>query len=110
MGLDMYLSKRNKEVGYWRKANHIHNWFVKNIQDGIDDCAPHNVTYEKLLELKEICEKVLKTKDHTLLPRGHGFFFGSVEIDEYYFEDIDQTIKIINALEPNTNYIYESSW
>lgn len=25
------------EVAYWRKANHIHNWFVQNIQDGIDD-------------------------------------------------------------------------
>jgi len=23
-----------EEVGYWRKANAIHSWFVKNIQNG----------------------------------------------------------------------------
>ena len=25
-------------VGYWRKANAIHNWFVQNVQDGRDEC------------------------------------------------------------------------
>jgi len=27
-----------EEVGYWRKANQIHNWFVENVQNGIDEC------------------------------------------------------------------------
>ena len=27
------------DVGYWRKANAIHDWFVKNIQDGKDNCG-----------------------------------------------------------------------
>lgn len=27
-----------KEIGYWRKANHIHKWFVDCVQDGEDDC------------------------------------------------------------------------
>ena len=34
-----YGHKRIMEmVGYWRKQNAIHNWFVENVQDGIDDC------------------------------------------------------------------------
>lgn len=49
-----------EEVGYWRKANQIHNWFVENVQDGVDDCSYHNeVTEEDLLDLLNICNRVL---------------------------------------------------
>lgn len=48
------------QVGYWRKANQIHNWFVEHVQDGEDDCCYHNeVTKEVLEELLDTCEKVL---------------------------------------------------
>ena len=49
-----------EQVGYWRKANEIHNWFVENVQDGEDDCDYHReVTKEDLEELLDICNKVL---------------------------------------------------
>ena len=49
-----------EQVGYWRKANHIHQWFVDNIQNGIDDCSYHDeVTKEKLEKLLDVCQKVL---------------------------------------------------
>jgi len=55
------------EVGYWRKANQIHNWFVENIQDGIDDCDYHReVTREDLEELLDICERVYNSS-HMIL-------------------------------------------
>lgn len=48
------------EVGYWRKANQIHNWFVENIQDGEDDCCYHReITKEDLEELMDICHEVI---------------------------------------------------
>lgn len=34
------------EVMYWRKSNQIHNWFVKNVQNGVDDV--YIFTKEKL--------------------------------------------------------------
>lgn len=43
----------------WRKANHIHNWFVENVQDGVDDCGRYEVTKEQLEELLYICHKVI---------------------------------------------------
>ena len=47
-------------VGYWRKANQIHNWFVENIQDGYDDCNYHREVRENdLRELLDICKRVL---------------------------------------------------
>ena len=49
MGLDMALTatckgKLASEASiYWRKANAIHGWFVKNAQQGIDDCRTYSV-------------------------------------------------------------------
>lgn len=69
MGLDMYLIKRKKydknddsfnEVAYWRKANQIHNWFVENIQDCIDDCGYYEVSRQELQALLTDCRDVLK--------------------------------------------------
>jgi hypothetical protein len=76
MGLDMYLLRCEKhdngrkkswnwddfeEVAYWRKANHIHNWFVNNVQAGQDDCGTYEVTKDKLEELVAVCNEVLES-------------------------------------------------
>lgn len=138
-----------KDVGYWRKANQIHNWFVEHVQDGEDDCCYHNeVTKETLEELLDTCEKVIAScelvdgkiqngqilengrwtpvmedgkyiKDPSvameLLPASSGFFFGSTEYDEYYVNDIKDTIDIITQVLETTDFekemiYYVSSW
>ena len=98
--------KTNYEVGYWRKANHIHNWFIQNCAykdecgNPIDDCRPIEITVDKLEKLLDACKKVLE--DHSLaeslLPTQSGFFFGSTAYDEYYFGDIEKTIEIIEPV------------
>ena len=133
-----------KEVYYWRKANFIHQWFVDNIQDGIDDCGDYRVTQKDLQilidTLKEVynslCNKEMitkKVKDGTieyeikvfkeedlekakeLLPTQEGFFFGGTEYDEYYFEQIKDTLNDLQILDRSFDYennylIYGSSW
>lgn len=44
---------------YWRKANAVHDWFVRECQDGVDDCVEHDVPREKLIELRDICEEII---------------------------------------------------
>lgn len=90
MGLDMYLYKKScaikrsdgtivvsdertsedettvyveEEVCYWRKANHIHQWFVNNVQDENDDCKEYYVSKEQLEDLIRTCKEVLKIFD-----------------------------------------------
>lgn len=46
-------------VGYWRKANAIHAWFVKNVQDGRDLCQESYVSRDHLEQLRADCRKVL---------------------------------------------------
>lgn len=59
MGLDMYLYKETYEIGYWRKANAIHNWFVKNLADDVDNCQKVYVSSDNLQELLDTVNKVL---------------------------------------------------
>jgi hypothetical protein len=44
-----------EEVAYWRKANQVHQWFVDNVQDGVDDCQESPVSHEQLKKLYDIC-------------------------------------------------------
>lgn len=102
-------------VGYWRKVNAIHKWFVDTLAEGVDRCQSIDVTSNDLQTLLDLCKLV--KNDHSLaeelLPTGEGFFFGSCDYDEWYFEGIDQTITILeNALKGDDYryFLYQASW
>lgn len=96
MGLDMYLYKKMyvgndykdpkdqvkievegvkqervseivEKIGYWRKSNQIHNWFISNCADGEDNC---NDVYVEREQLEELLETVNKVLDSTKLVKG----------------------------------------
>lgn len=46
-------------VGYWRKANAVHAWFVRHVQDGIDECQRVSVDRKQLEQLRAACQEVL---------------------------------------------------
>jgi len=109
MGLDMdlYQSKKTDEmVGYWRKANAIHGWFVRNVQNNVDNCGTYVVTKEKLMVLLDLCKSILGDFGSALnielakekLPPVSGFFFGSNEIDDKYVLELKNTISILEPL------------
>lgn len=111
------VSEITENVAYWRKANHIHAWFVSNVQDGIDECQRSYVSYEQLVELRDTCKEVLadRKKADALLPTQAGFFFGGTEYDEYYFQDLEYTVEILDKILGEENaesvsYYYQSSW
>ena len=140
MGLDMYLRAKkyfcrdnpvatqiaeavgvNREVSevsyramYWRKANCIHQWFVDEVQEGEDNCRPYELDREKLVALVDLCKRALTTKNATLLPTISGCFFGSTDVDEWYWEMLEDTIdKLTKVLEdfPEDFYFeYQASW
>ena len=105
---------------YWRKANAIHDWFVQNCQDGVDECQYSNeISAEQLAELVSLCETELAS-DHKgdLLTPASGFFFGGTEVDEWYIQDLKQTAErlelvikaIITSDLDDVRFYYRSSW
>jgi hypothetical protein len=114
-GDDSPVKEVTIEAGYWRKANAIHQWFVKNVQEGKDDCRTYEVYREQLEELRELCKRVLAFRHLAveLLPAQAGFFFGSTDYDDYYFDDLEQTVAIIDdvlTLPTSWDFEYRASW
>lgn len=100
---------------YWRKANAIHKWFVDNVQNGVDDCGEYYVERGKLVELRDACLNAMYDPDQAdkHLPTQAGFFFGSTDIDEWYFHGLDDTVKGINScldMDEEWSFYYCSSW
>lgn len=125
MGLDQYLYQHPIEnidtaepLCYWRKSNQIHAFFDGQAPgiEGLDNCERLTVTKPMLEELVDRCKKVLENHDLApeLLPVSYGFFFGSDKYDEYYFEDLEETIKmlepVIESWDETKTYVYHGWW
>ena len=118
MGLDMYLYKKEtSEVAYWRKANAIHGWIIDNA-GVVDDCTPIHISKNTLIQLRDDCKKVVEEGDEDtameLLPPSSGFFFGSSELDEWYWENVKETVTKLTEIIDNTvddqEFEYHASW
>lgn len=92
----------SEELMYWRKSNWIHAWFVKNVQKGQDNCSEHEVSVEQLEELVKACKAEIDAEDTllagTFLPPQEGFFFGGTELNEWYYDDLKETVEKLTSL------------
>ena len=121
MGLDMYLQRKPRkdeevdavDLGYWRKANSIHAYFTRDLEDGEDNMRNVHVNKKDLMDLKERCIKVLAGGPEVakeLLPTAAGFFWGDTDYGEWYLRDIQDTLEIVSEVlddwKPNDRVVY----
>lgn len=104
-------------VKQWRKANAIHGWFVRNVQNDEDDCGIYAVSMEDIKKLWGTCVAILQDTSlaQELLPTQAGFFFGSDEYDQWYWADVEETKVVLerilnNAAWGNWDFTYQASW
>jgi hypothetical protein len=97
---DFQVKEIKIEAAYWRKANQIHQWFVKTVQEGKDDCGYYDVGKQDLIDLRDLCAKVLADRSlaATELPTASGFFFGNTEYDDWYYQDLEQTVERLDKV------------
>jgi hypothetical protein len=91
---------------YWKKSNHIYKWFVDNVQGGNDDCGDYQVNVDDLRKLLGVVKAQLKNKKKIILEPQSSFFFGSTEVDEFYWGDLERTK---TELEREIKF-YEDEW
>ena len=114
-GADYTWQSYSGRVGYWRKANHIHKWFVDNVQNYMDDCEEYFVSKEELKKLRETCIKAIVLYNngewgelHKLMP------LSPIKHDEWYSKALGETIveleKELNIENNTADYYYSSSW
>jgi len=133
-----------EELMYWRKANQIHGWFCNNTEEIVADVKYYVTktdlevlleTCKTVLNILENAPKVTKQvvggwKDgaeymvdvdaydsdvlQDILPPTQGFFFGSDTIDDYYKQDITDTINFLQEelsnCEEDAEFEYYASW
>jgi len=106
-------------AGYWRKANAIHNFFVREVGEGVDECQEMLVERFVLAELRYRCARVLEADNmeekaqEIGLETVSGFFFGDNEYTDWYKEDLKLTIEIIDhvlTLPEEYSLHYQASW
>ena len=115
VAVDIYGVHVEVTCAYWRKANQIHAWFVKNVQGGNDNCGEYYVSHEKLKDLLDLVNRALVERNPNLLPPQEGFFFGGTDIDEWYWQDLKNTkakLDRVFALPEMSklSFYYTSSW
>lgn len=95
-------------VGYWRKFDPLHQWFVNKVQEGHDDCRPAYIAPDALAELEEQLDQVDDD------PESASEYFVS-EGDEPMTEgDVDYTLRIVvlakKLQERGWDIYYRASW
>jgi len=104
-------------VAYWRKANAVHKWFC-DLDGGRDECQSIYVSHDKLMELRDLCNQIIAqpAMAASALPTQSGFFFGSYDYDDWYMDDLKNTVnqldKVLASVGPDTwvDFIYRASW
>lgn len=96
-----------EDDAYFRKVNFFYRYFQNKLVD--EQCF---IEKEDLLDIISRCEQVLidHTKADELLPTQSGFFFGSTDYDDYYFENVANCKKqmehLLEDFDDNTDIIY----
>lgn len=105
MGLDQwikYTDENGKEEEiYFRKVNFLRKFFEETTDlNEEDNYKEVEVPKEALQELKDRCKKVIANNDlaDEILPTVSGFFFGSTNYDEWYFEDVSYVLEEISPI------------
>ena len=77
------------EVAYFRKVNFLIPFFGYE-----ENCSNIEIDKYQVEDLIEACKEVLANHDKAsfLLPTQAGFFFGSTDYDDWYFDDV-QNVK-----------------
>ena len=104
------------QIGYFRKFNALHGYLC-DLDNGRDECQEILISKEELLRL--LTTLITVDEDHSkaqkLLTATNGFFFGSLEYDEWYFADVKEAIEMCKLFLDHFDFdkydlIYQASW
>jgi hypothetical protein len=104
----MEITGVSVRVGYWRKFDPLHRWFVNNVQEGHDDCRPAYVPPDVLAELEDQLDQVSDD------PESASEYFVSEDDVPMEEGDVDYTLKVVvhakKLQERGWDIYYRASW
>lgn len=104
----MEVSGVTVRVGYWRKFDALHQWFVSNVQEGVDDCRPAFVAVDTLIELETQLERACDD------PTSVSERFTADADETLEISEVDYTLKVLHHAkqlqEQGWDIYYRASW
>ncbi|EGT3611543.1 hypothetical protein FAP59_18325 [Morganella morganii] len=85
------------EVGYFRKVNALFKWVETHI-DAFENCEKVPVTLTHLRALQRDLAALTPENCRTLFPTTEGFFFGSTDYDDGYWEDVNDVKRWLDKM------------
>lgn len=99
------------EVAYFRKVNFLIPFFGYE-----ENCSNIEIDKYQVEDLIEACKEVLANHDKAsfLLPTQAGFFFGSTDYDDWYFDDVESVKttfeSILEDFDPEEDILTMHCW
>lgn len=122
MGLDIYFYSKDKakdcfeektKVGYFRKFNALFSWIHRHVE-AIENCEYILVSKDHFTQLQSTLNELNTANCSIHFPTQFGFFFGSTEYDEWYWQDISElkifVDKILSEFDFDQEEIYFWAW
>lgn len=83
----------SKCVAYWRKANAIHGWIVRNCANGVDKCQRIEIDFQDMKGLRDSCLIALAHRNKALPNKESGRVVNLDEINDDIATSITESIK-----------------
>ena len=115
MGLDITITIKKTSHDF-RKRNWLMPFVENAIGHEVENCVEYELSKEMMLDLLDRIDKVLADHDlaDELLQTQAGFFYGSTQYDDWYFEDLrdakDQLEEDVKSMDDDENAIFWSWW
>lgn len=114
------------DEAYWRKFHALHDYFIKEIQEGDDDCLVYRLDYKTIHKLKIIIERILEDKEleesmgnnrgvaSKLLPEPSSIP-KKLRYGQSYYESLNSSYSVVKNIlekmkEGKRDFYYRSSW
>lgn len=126
IGLDQYVfrsttvtnddgEEERPLLAQFRKENWLNAAIESIVGHEVENCVDVTITRAQIEEVLKRINMVLKDHDlaPALLPTQSGFFFGGTDYDEWYFDGLKRTRRILaNILDGNADeeFIYTIWW
>lgn len=93
-----------EEIAYFRKVNFLMAFFAY-----VDNCEFVEITKEQVSDLVDRATRVWENHSlaEELLPTQSGFFYGSTEYSDWYFEDVKDVRDTFQEILDNTDWEHE---
>lgn len=93
----------SKQEYYFRKFNALVDWVERNVGN-VENCEPMELSKDDIESLQSTLTDLTPENCDVELPTCEGFFFGSQEYDQWYWQDVENAKQMCQEILKQTDW------